>query len=72
MNGTSPRHRPAGWAVTTVRRVIGALRHANADAMLASEIMFRPPGAPRPRRPADTPPGPDTHVASTGPAGKAA
>ena len=72
VNGTQPRHRPARWAVTAVRRVTGALRHANAEMMLASEIMFRPPGAPRPRRPADMPPAPGTHAAGTGPAGKAA
>lgn len=72
VDGTQPRHRPAGWAVTTVRRVTGALRRANADVMLASEIMLRPAGAPRPRHPADAPPAPDTHAASTEPAGKAA
>ena len=72
MNGTQPRHRLAGWPVTAVRRVTGALRHANAELMLASEIMLRPAGAPRPRRPADVPAGPDTHTVSSGPVGKAA
>ena len=70
--GTPPRHRLAVWAVTALRRVACGLRHANADVMLASELMFRSPGAPRPRRSADAAPGPDTHAASTGPAGKAA
>ena len=72
MNGAQPRHRLAGWPVTAVRRVIGALRHANAELMLASEIMLRPAGAPRPRHPAELPADPDTHAASSGPAGKAA
>lgn len=71
MNGTHPRHRLAGWAVTGVRRVIGAFRHANAELTLATEIMFRPAGA-APRPPADISADPDTHAASTEPEGKAA
>jgi hypothetical protein len=51
----APRSRraPGGWAVTVLRRVTGTIRGLHAELRLASEAMFRPPGAPRPHRPAD-------------------
>ena len=72
MNGTQPRHRLAGWAITAVRRVIGTFRRANAELMLATELMRRAPGAARPQPQADMPAAPDTHAASSEPEGKAA
>jgi hypothetical protein len=53
---TSPRRpRPPhpGWAMTELRRVTGAVRRANAELLLASELMLRPGGQPRPPQPAD-------------------
>ena len=51
---TGARRSRLGWARAGLRRVIGAFRHANADFMLASEIMLRP-AIPQPRQPADPP-----------------
>lgn len=48
--GTDPRRSQLGWVRTGLRRVVGAFRHANAEFLLASEIMLRPASAPRPRR----------------------
>jgi hypothetical protein len=52
----APRSRrpPAGWAVTALRRMTGAIRGLHAELRLASEAMFRLPGAPRPHRTADS------------------
>jgi hypothetical protein len=55
---TGPRRSQLGWAGAGLRRVIGAFRHANADFVLASEIMLRPV-IPQPRQPADPPGEPD-------------
>lgn len=41
--------KPVGWARTALHGTIRAFRHANAELLLASEAMFRPPGAPRSR-----------------------
>jgi hypothetical protein len=52
---TSPRRprRPhSEWAMTGLRRVTGAFRHANAELLLASELLLRPGGQPRPSQPA--------------------
>jgi hypothetical protein len=51
----APRYRrqAGGSAVTALRRVTGAVRGLNAELRLASEAMFRLPGAPRPHRSAD-------------------
>lgn len=38
--------KPFGWARTALHGTIRAFRHANAELLLASEAMFRPPGAP--------------------------
>ena len=61
MNGAQPRHRLAGWPVTAVRRVTGALRHANAELMLASEIMLRPAAHPAPGARQRCPPAGHSH-----------
>jgi len=53
---TVPRPPHTGWARTSLRRVTGAFRRANAEIRLAAEIMLRPAGVPRPRQPADPPP----------------
>lgn len=55
-----------GWARTGLRRVTGVFRRANAELLLASEIMLRPADAPRPRQPADPPAVPDAHQEATG------
>jgi hypothetical protein len=62
---TVPRPPRARWARTGLRRVIGAFRRANAEFLLASEIMLRPAGVPRPRQPADAAAEPDAHQAAT-------
>ena len=62
---TVPRPPHTGWARTGLRRVTGAFRRANAEFRLASEIMLRPAGVPRPRQPADPPAEPDAHQAAT-------
>jgi hypothetical protein len=52
-----PRH--PRRTVSALRRAISAIRQVNAELMLMSEILLRPPGAPRPRRqagPRRTPP----------------
>jgi hypothetical protein len=61
-----PRRLRAGWVMTGLRRVIGVFRHANAELLLASEVMMRPAGAPRPRQSADPSAEPDAHQAPTG------
>lgn len=48
-----PRRPHPGWAMTGLRRVTGAIRHANAELLLASELMLRPGGQPRPSQPTD-------------------
>jgi hypothetical protein len=53
--------RHTGWAMTSMRRAIGAFRHANAEVMLASELMRHPAGRPRTRQSADPAAGPDRH-----------
>lgn len=45
----------AGRAMTALRAMIRAIRHLNAELLLASEVMFRPIGAPRPGLRADMP-----------------
>lgn len=60
-----PRRPRTGWTRTGLRRVIGAFRRANAEFLLASEIMLRPADALRPRKPADPPAEPDGHQAAT-------
>lgn len=66
MTGTRRPRRPlAGRATTGRHRAISTLRHVKAELLLASEIMFRPAGAPRPRPRADGPDGPDAHAAAT-------
>ncbi len=62
---TVPRRPRTGSARTGLRRVIDAFRRANAELLLASEIMLRPAGAPRTRQPADPPAEPDAHQAAT-------
>jgi hypothetical protein len=43
MTGPPRRRRPrSGRAMASLRRVIGAFRHANAELLLASEVMMRP------------------------------
>lgn len=54
-----------GWARTSLRRAIGAFRHANAELMLASELMLHPAGRPHPRQSADSPAGSDGHRGDT-------
>jgi len=61
-----PRRPRAGWAMTGLRRVIGAFRHANSELVLAMELLRRPVGAPRTRPSADPLAAPDTHQAATG------
>jgi hypothetical protein len=46
---TATRHLPAGRVMTAARRALRALRYVNDELVRASEAMFRPPGAPRPR-----------------------
>jgi hypothetical protein len=41
--------------MTATQRLIGAARKFHQDAKLASETIFRPVGAPRPRPSADIP-----------------
>jgi hypothetical protein len=53
----------SGWALTALRRAIGVLHHLQEENMRASEAIFRPVGAPRPR--ADVPAGPASPAAST-------
>ena len=43
------RHSRSGWTMTALRGLIRTLRHVNDELLLASELMFRPPGAPRTR-----------------------
>jgi hypothetical protein len=43
------RHRRFGWTMIALRGLIRTLRHVNDELLLASELMFRPPGAPRTR-----------------------
>ena len=62
---TMPRPPHASWARTSLRRLIAAFRRANAEFLLASEIMLRPAGVPRPRQPADPPAEPDVPQAAT-------
>ena len=61
---TGPRRSRLGWARAGLRRVIGAFRHANADFLLASEIMLRP-AIPRPRPGTDLPGEPEARQAVT-------
>lgn len=55
-----PRPR-AGWIITRLRRMAGAFRRANAELMLAWELLARPAGRPRPTPPATPPAGADGH-----------
>jgi hypothetical protein len=55
----------SGWALTALRRAIGVLHHLHKENLRASEAIFRPIGAPRPRPRADMPAG------SAGPAASA-
>jgi hypothetical protein len=56
-----------GWAVQALRRAIGVLHHLHQENRHASEAIFRPAGAPRPR--ADAPAGPAAPaVSATAPA----
>jgi hypothetical protein len=51
MTAAGQRHRPrAGRARAALRGMIRAIRHANEELLLASELMFRPPGARRSRK----------------------
>lgn len=52
-----PRRPRPGWAATALRRAIRTIRHVNQELVLASELIFRPPGQPRPRPRADLPAG---------------
>lgn len=56
---------PSGWALTALRRAIGVLHHLQEENMRASEAIFRPIGAPRPRPRAEVPAGPAGPAAST-------
>lgn len=60
-----PQRSRTGWAMTALRRVIGAFRHANAEILLASEIMLCPVGAARRQQSADPPAGQDAAQAAT-------
>lgn len=60
---TGPRRPLIGWAMTGLRRITGAFRHANAELLLASELMLHPAGRPRPPQPADPPAEADAHQA---------
>ena len=60
-----PRRPLTGWAMTGLRRITGAFRHANAELLLASELTFHPAGRPRPPQPADPPVEADAHQAGT-------
>ena len=37
----------SGWTMTALRGLIRTVRHVNDELLLASELMFRPPGKPR-------------------------
>jgi hypothetical protein len=53
--------------MTGMHRMIRAFRHTNAQLLLASELMLRPAGPPRPwQQSADPPDGPDARHAATG------
>jgi hypothetical protein len=59
--------------VAVLHRVAGAFRRVNVELMLASAAMRRPAGAPRARRPADTPAGQNAQsTAARGRPGRAA
>jgi len=60
-----PRRPRSGWAMTGLRRITGAFRHANAELLLASELMLRPAGRPQPPQPADPPAELNAHQAGT-------
>jgi hypothetical protein len=52
--------------MTGMHRMISAFRRANAEFLLASEVMLRPAGPPRPRQQsADPPDEPDARHAVT-------
>lgn len=55
----TPRRRRlrASRAMTALRRIARAIRHLNAELLLASEAMRRPVGVPRPGSRADMPAG---------------
>jgi hypothetical protein len=62
-----------GRSLRGLRRIGRAFRHANAQLMLASELLVRPALRPRSTRPAAPPAGPDAHQpASKGRIGRAA
>ncbi len=42
-----PRRPRTGWVMTGMRRVTGAFRRANAQLLLALEVMLHPAGRPR-------------------------
>ncbi len=56
----------ATWAMTGLRRVTGAFRHANAELMLMAELMRRPAGAPLPPPSAGLHDSPDGHQTTVG------
>ena len=63
----------ATWAMTGLRRVTGAFRHANAELMLMAELMRHPAGAPRPQSSAGPYDSRDGHqAAASGQADRAA
>ena len=49
VTGTATRRPPSGPAMTTLRRVIGALRTANDELLRASEAIIRSARAPQAR-----------------------
>lgn len=51
-----PRRPRTAWVTTGMRRVIGAFRRANAELLLAAEVMLHPAGPPRPRQQSADPP----------------
>jgi hypothetical protein len=64
VTGTATRRPPAGPAMTTLRRVIGAFRSANDELLRASEAIIRSARAPQPGRPPDAPAAEDAQPAS--------
>jgi hypothetical protein len=61
-----PRRPHTGRLTTGMHRMISAFRRANAQFLLASEVMLHPAGSPRPRqRSADPPDEPDARHAAT-------
>jgi hypothetical protein len=72
MTSTTPPRHPHRTAAAA-RRAIAGIRQVNAELMFMSEIMFRPPGVPRPQRHTGQAAGPHPHAtASSTPTGRAA